>query len=137
MPFGNNASAYDKGNFYFSLGPDFGKHWNAEIFCQHTITYARNRHTYYTGATYKKKIRPLILYYRVRLQQVCKYFTGEYDVDDAYFEFRSRLRITFPVTRKMHLLLSAEPYLYLKRREMSAFSQIRNVLLANYNINRY
>lgn len=134
---GNNASQFDKSNFYVTLGRNFSKHINAEILYQFTTSSRTDQHTFYAGATYKKKLRPFTLYYRMSLQEVRKYFTGRPKIDDAYVEFRNRLRVTYPMGSKLDLSLSAEPYLYLKAGQAPSFSRIRNVLMANYSVNRY
>ncbi len=133
----NNASQFDKSNFYFSYGRHFGKSWDAECLYQFTTNYAEDSHSFYVGTTRRFKLRHSKLYYRMSVQHVRNNFTRHYAIDQPYTEFRNRLRISVPVSQSIDVSLSAEPYIKFTPIRAPYFSRIRNVLQVSYSLNKY
>lgn len=132
-----NASQFDKSNFYFTYGRNFLKVFNAELLYQYTTNHENDGHTLYAGITYKLKIGKAKLYYRASLQHIRNYFSGDYRTDNPYTEFRNRIRISYPLLPAIDFTLSAEPYIKVSSIRPAYWSRLRTVAQMNYAFNRY
>lgn len=132
-----NASQFDKSNFYFSYGRNFLKAFNAEVLYQFTTNHSSDSHTLYAGMTYKLKLGKAKLYYRISVQHIRNYFSGDYRTDEPYSEFRNRIRVSYPIMPSIDVTLSAEPYIKLTSIRNPYLSRVRSVAQVNYTYNRY
>lgn len=132
-----NASQFDKSNFYFIYGKNFNKHINLELLYQFTTSRRRDNHTFYIGGIYRFKLKKIQLNYRLSIQHIRYYLTGNEELDNSFSELRNRIRLTYPLNKKIDVSLSTEPYLKFSNFENLRISRLRNVASVSYELNNY
>lgn len=132
-----NASQFNKSNFYFIYGKNLNKKWNAEILYQLTTSYRADNHTFYLGLTYKTKMQQLKINYRSSIQHIRNYFSGDFKEDSPYTEWRNRVRFSYPISNSFSASISFEPYMKFTSNHPLHLSRIRNVAQLSYDLNKY
>lgn len=132
-----NATSFNKTNFFLSAERKLSKSLNTEALVQFSTDHRSDQYTVYGGVTYKVKLKQFRLYYRCAVQHKRNYFSGDYLLDNPFFEWRNRIRISYPYKDHWTFSVSTEPYLSFSNYETCYFSRIRNVIQANYAFNKF
>ena len=138
LRFDHNVSEFNRANYYFIVGQEFGSHWQAEVLYQLNTNRHSDQHTFFGGVTYKQKLaKHFSLYYRCSVQTVRNYFTGDPVMDRPYTELRNRLRFSYKFNNRFSAAVSGEPYIKITQRLPAYLSRIRYVSALNYRLNKY
>lgn len=136
--FNQNATSFQRNSFYFLYGISLTKKWNAEALYQLSTNYTGNQHAFYIGSTYKLNVtNNLSVYARTALQYTRNGFSGFYDQDEPFAEWRNRIRLTYSFNKVYALSISGEPYLRFNTSTPLFLSRVRFVSQFNFKYNKY
>ena len=136
--FNDNVSQFNRSNIYFIYGKNIRKNLNFELLYQLNTNHKNDQHTFYLGFTCKQSLsyRSFVTF-RTAVQNTHNYFTGDYQADKPYTEWRNRIRFIYRIKSSLQVAVSAEPYLLFKPTEAPSISRIRFVAQSTYKFNKY
>jgi hypothetical protein len=132
-----NASVFDKSNFFVSVSQKLTRNLDGELLYQLTTNNRSDQHTLFFGLTYRLRFKYFDIFLRSAMQHKRNHFTNNFDLDNPFTEFRNRIRISVPIAKKWTIALSTEPYFSFTANKPGYFSRIRNVAQVNYDLNNF
>lgn len=136
--YSNNATVFDRSNFYLGYGFNYLKNFNTEVLYQYNSNYKVDQNTFYFGTSYKFKLfKNTSCFIRTAVQHTQNYFTGDYQADEPITEWRNRLRISYAINKAYSATISAEPYLAFDYMHSGYLSRVRYVSQLNLKYNKY
>lgn len=108
----DNLQQFDRNNFYINYAYDLKHRFTGELLYQWNTNHTMDQHTFYIGLSKKIDLGKPSLLIRTAFQ----YIRNTYDIAaldySPYLEWRNRVRVRFPLTKRLSTSISGEPYLH-------------------------
>jgi hypothetical protein len=103
---------FDRSNFYVNYSYDLKRKFTAEVLYQWNTNHSMDQHTFYIGCSKKIELGKPSLILRTAFQYIRDTYTIPELHYTPYLEWRNRIRLRFPISKRISTSISGEPYLH-------------------------